>query len=141
MFTGLLDSFQVPAYVENGEIVKNKIDGVSRYDFVYKDKDGYPIIMTGLNRAFDREYWNYGKMISGVLRHRMPIKNIVELIDSLKFTEDNIVTWKAGVKRMLKKYMKSELIGEKCPNCGSDNYFHEAGCDICKDCGFSKKCS
>jgi ribonucleoside-diphosphate reductase alpha chain len=140
-FTGLLDSFQVPQYVENGEIVKNKIDGISRYDFVYKDKDGYPIIMTGLNRAFDREYWNYGKMISGVLRHRMPIKNVVELIDSLKFTEDNIITWKAGVKRILKRYIKPELTGEKCGNCGSSNYFYESGCDICKDCGFSKKCS
>ena len=141
IFTGLLDSFQVPQYVDNGEIVKNKIDGVSRYDFVYKDKDGYPITMTGLNRAFQREHWNYGRMISGVLRHRMPIKNVVELIDSLKFEEDNIVTWKAGVKRMLKKYTKSELTGDKCPNCGSDNYVHEGGCDICKDCGFSKHCS
>jgi ribonucleoside-diphosphate reductase alpha chain len=63
------------------------------------------------------------------------------LIDGLKFEEDNIVTWKAGVKRALKKYLKSELIEEKCPNCGSDRYFHEAGCDICKDCGFSAKCS
>ena len=125
----------------NGEIIKNKIDGVSRYDFVYKDKDGYPIIMTGLNRAFQREHWNYGRMISGVLRHRMPIKNVVDLIDSLKFEEDNIVTWKAGVKRMLKRYIKSEPTGEKCPSCGSDNYVHEAGCDICKDCGYSAKCS
>lgn len=141
LFTGLQDSFQVPAYVDNGEILKNKVDGISRYDFIYKDKDGYPIIMTGLNRAFDREYWNYGKMISGVLRHRMPIKNVVELIDSLKFTEDNIVTWKAGVKRMLKKYLKPEKTGDNCPNCGSVNYFHEAGCDICKDCGYSKHCS
>ena len=141
IFTGLLDSFQVPPYVENGEIVKNKIDGISRYDFVYKDKDGYPIIMTGLNRAFQREHWNYGRMISGVLRHRMPIKNVVDLIDSLKFEEDNIVTWKAGVKRMLKRYIKTELTGEKCPNCGSENYVHEAGCDICKDCGYSAKCS
>ena len=141
IFTGLLDSFQVPPYVENGEIVKNKIDGISRYDFVYKDKDGYPIIMTGLNRAFQREHWNYGRMISGVLRHRMPIKNVVDLIDSLKFEEDNIVTWKAGVKRMLKRYIKTELTGEKCPSCGSENYVHEAGCDICKDCGYSAKCS
>lgn len=141
LFTGLQDSFQVPSYVDNGEIVKNKVDGISRYDFIYKDKDGYPIIMTGLNRAFDREYWNYGKMISGVLRHGMPIKNVVELIDSLKFTEDNIVTWKAGVKRMLKKYVKPEKIGENCPNCGSPNYYHEGGCDICKDCGYSRHCS
>lgn len=141
IFTGLLDSFQVPSYVESGEISKSKIDGISRYDFVYKDKDGYPIIMTGLNRAFDREHWNYGKMISGVLRHRMPIKNVVDLIDSLKFAEDNIVTWKAGVKRMLKKYIKSESMGEKCPNCGSVNYHHVGGCDLCADCGFSKKCS
>ena len=141
IFTGLLDSFQVPSYVESGEISKSKIDGISRYDFVYKDKDGYPIIMTGLNRAFDREHWNYGKMISGVLRHRMPIKNVVDLIDSLKFAEDNIVTWKAGVKRMLKKYIKSESMGEKCPNCGSVNYHHVGGCDLCADCGFSRKCS
>ena len=68
------------------------------------------------------------------------IKNVVELIDSLKFEEDNIVTWKAGVKRMLKRYIKTELTGEKCPSCGSENYVHEAGCDICKDCGFSSKC-
>jgi ribonucleoside-diphosphate reductase alpha chain len=141
IFTGLQDSFPVPNYVENGDILKSKIDGVSRYDFIYKDKDGYPVIMTGLNRAFDRELWNYGKMISGVLRHRMPIKNVVDLIDSLKFTEDNIVTWKAGVKRMLKKYLKAELSDERCPNCGSKNYVHEGGCDICKDCSYSSKCS
>jgi len=141
IFTGLQDSFPVPNYVENGDILKSKIDGISRYDFIYKDKDGYPVIMTGLNRAFDRELWNYGKMISGVLRHRMPIKNVVDLIDSLKFTEDNIVTWKAGVKRMLKKYLKAEASSDRCPNCGSTNYVHEAGCDICKDCSFSSKCS
>ena len=146
IFTGLLDSFPIPHYVENGEIVKSKLDDsngkiVSRYDFVYKDKDDFSVIMTGLNRAFDREYWNYGKMLSGVLRQKMPIKYVIALIDGLKFEEDNIVTWKAGVKRALKKYLKSELIEEKCPNCGSDKYFHEAGCDICKDCGFSAKCS
>ena len=140
IFTGLLDSFQVPQYVDSGEIVKNKVDGVSRYDFVYKDKDGYPVIMSGLNRAFQREHWNYGRMISGVLRHRMPIKNVVELIDSLKFEDDSIVTWKAGVKRMLKRYTKTESTGEVCPKCGSENYVHEAGCDICKDCGYSKQC-
>lgn len=143
IFTGLQEAFPVPYYVESGEIVKTKIDGVSRYDFVYKDKDGYPIIMTGLNRAFDREYWNLGKMISAILRHRMPLKSVVDLIDSLKFVDDHIVTWRGGIKRMIKKYIKADetfTSDEHCPECGSTQYVYEGGCEICKDCGYSKKC-
>lgn len=143
IFTGLQDSFLVPYYVERGEIIKTKIDGISRYDFVYKDKDGYPIIMTGLNRSFNREFWNLGKMISAILRHRMPLKNVVDLIDSLKFTEDHISTWKSGVKRIIKKYIKDDTeydAEDKCPECGSIKYIYEGGCEICKDCGYSRKC-
>jgi ribonucleoside-diphosphate reductase alpha chain len=143
IFTGLQDSFMVPYYVEKGEIIKTKIDGVSRYDFVYKDKDGYPIIMTGLNRSFNREFWNLGKMISAILRHRMPLKNVVDLIDSLKFTEDHISTWKSGVKRIIKRYIKDDEEYNSldvCPSCGSTRYIYEGGCEICKDCGFSRKC-
>lgn len=143
IFTGLLDSFPVPNYVETGWVEKNKNDGKSRYDFIYFDKDGYEQKMIGLSRAFKEEYWNYGKLISGVLRHGMPIPNIVNLVDGLSLS-DNIVSWKSGVKRMLKKYIINDSdSNDKCPMCGNKLTFND-GCLICKDtdekegCGWSK---
>ncbi len=140
LFTGLLDSFNVPSYVEKGEIIKNKEEGISRYDFVYIDKDGYNVIMQGLNRAFNREFWNLGKMMSAILRHRMPLKNVIELVDSLKFIDDSIVTWKQGIKRMIKKYIDDNIkIGDGlCPECNQDTLTYQDGCVVCSTCGYSK---
>jgi len=149
IFTGLLDSFQVPTFVENGWIkkvkeIKKDEEGkdikVSRYDFLYTDKDGYEQEMRGLSRAFDREYWNYGKLMSGILRHGMPLPNVMSLIDSLNLKGDSIVSWKAGVKRMLKPYLKDGeiLSGQVCPDCGAEIKF-ESGCQSCSvNCGWSK---
>lgn len=149
IFTGLLDSFQVPTFVENGWIkkvkeIKKDDEGkdvkVSRYDLVYTDKDGYEQEMRGLSRAFDREYWNYGKLMSGILRHGMPLPNVLSLIDSLNLKGDSIVSWKVGVKRMLKRYLKDgEVVtGQTCPDCGrSDRLKFESGCVSC-ECGWSK---
>ena len=149
IFTGLLESFQVPTFVDNGFIrkvkeTKNDEDGkeikVSRYDLVYVDKDGYEQEMRGLSRAFDREYWNYGKLMSGILRHGMPLPNVQNLIDSLSLRGDSIVSWKSGVKHMLKKYIKDEDVqGQECPQCHSTTDLkNESGCLTCSNCGWSK---
>jgi len=143
IFTGLLESFFIPSYVDQGWIIKNKDKkGKSRYDFIYIDRDSYEQDMRGLSRAFNKEYWNYGKLISGVIRHGMPIPNVINLIDSLDMP-DTIVSWKGGVKRMLKKYIKGDESQEICPICGNKTTFSE-GCLICADteekpgCGWSK---
>ena len=149
IFTGKLDSFQVPTFVESGWIKKNKEtkkddDGKeyksSRYDFVYVDKDGYEQEMRGLSRAFDREYWNYGKMCSAILRHGMPIPSTINLIDSLYLNGDSVVSWKSGIKRMLKKYIidGENVQGQKCPECGNTELKFESGCVQCPKCGWSR---
>jgi len=142
VFTGNLDNFQVPTFVDRGWIVKekDKRTGKSRYDLHYTDKDGYEQEMRGLSRAFDREYWNTGKLISGILRHGMPIPNALNLIDTLDLDGDTITSWKSGVKRMLKKYIKDDTIakGQVCPNCGNENLKFTEGCLLCQDCGWSK---
>ena len=149
MFTGLFESFQVPTFVNGGQIRKIKEtkkdeDGkeykVSRYDFLYVDKDGYEQEMRGLNRAFDREFWNYGKILSGTLRHGMPTQHVLNLIDSLNLKGDSIVSWKSGVKRMLKKYIidGQSITGEKCPECGNTELKYESGCVQCDNCGWSR---
>ena len=143
IFTGLSDSFIIPKYVEKGKIVKIKggdKDGKNRYDVIFIDKDGYEITLPALNRAFNTEYWNIAKMLSAVLRHGMPILNVINLIDTLKLDGDYLGTWKAGVKRMLKKYIKD---GEKpqdniCPECGSNQVIFTEGCLKCLQCNWSK---
>ena len=143
VFTGLLENFNVPIYVEKGKIrrVKTKEMKESRYDFIYKDKDGFEQEMKGLSRAFNREYWNIAKMVSGVIRHGMPLPNVINLIDSLNFGDnDTIVSWKVGLKRMLKQYIDDGTVeekGEKCSNCGAILVFSE-GCKKCLQCGNSK---
>jgi ribonucleoside-diphosphate reductase alpha chain len=145
IFTGLADSFIIPNWVEKGMIRKEKIKSkdnelISRYDFIYTDKEGYEVIMTGLNRAFEREYWNIGKMTSALLRHHIHMPSVIRIIESLKLDGDVMGTWKKGMIRMLKKYVKddSEKGDEACKGCGSHNLVYKEGCVNCLDCGWSK---
>ena len=145
IFTGKLENGlkDLPSSVKECEVVKNivEIDGKrrKRYDIEYVDNQGEKHIHPGLNHAFNPEYWNYAKFISGVMRHRMPLKYIYELIDSLTFSEDHINTWKNGVGRVIKRFIKD---GEKgsgvCPECGSENLEYKGGCLVCMSCGNSK---
>ncbi|WP_236975904.1 adenosylcobalamin-dependent ribonucleoside-diphosphate reductase [Membranihabitans maritimus] len=143
IFTGKMeDSFNLPSFVNKGWVIKNKTDkGNSRYDFQFIDKDGYRITIEGLSRSFDKEYWNYAKLISGVLRHNMPIEDVVDLIIGLNLYDENINTWKNGVARALKKYILDgvEVSDKKCPNCEDPKgLVYEEGCLTCKSCGYSK---
>ena len=145
IFTGKVDEdvLPIPKSIKKGRIIKVKVKstGRSRYDFEYTDKQGYPVRFYGLNRMFNEEFWNYAKLISGILRHRMPIETIVSLIGSLHVEEDSINTWKNGIERALKKYIPDGTkvtSGKKCEACGSSNLIYQEGCLICKDCGSSK---
>ncbi|MCK5814908.1 MAG: adenosylcobalamin-dependent ribonucleoside-diphosphate reductase [Flavobacteriaceae bacterium] len=144
IFTGLADDedgILIPRWVEKGVIIKNKEgDGNSRYDFQYENKRGYKTTIEGLSHKFDPEYWNYAKLISGTLRHGMPIDKIVKLIQSLQLDSESISTWKNGVQRTLKRYVEdgTEVEGHTCENCNSNNLIYQEGCLTCKDCGSSK---
>jgi len=142
LFTGLADKFYIPNNVESGEIVRNKKDGKTRYDFTYKDKDGYAVTMEGLNRAFDREFWNTSKLISAFLRHRIHLPSVIDLIDTLQLDYNNDVfgTWKSGVKRTIKKYINSTVVDESCPICGAvaPDLTYVEGCKTCRKCSWSK---
>lgn len=143
VFTGKAeDSFVIPAYVDKGWVLKNKNEaGKSRYDFQYYDKDGYRITIEGLSRSFNKEYWNYAKLISGVLRHGMPLPHVVDLIENLNLYNDSINTWKTGVERALKKFIPdgTEAIDKHCNECGDPSgLYYEEGCLKCKNCGHSK---
>lgn len=143
IFTGIADDeegIMLPKAVTEGKIVKHYDgDGNSRYDFQFQNKRGFKTTVEGLSYKFDKEYWNYAKLISGVLRHGMPVHQAVELVASMEFDNENINTWKNGVERALKKYIPNgtEATGEKCENCGSPVVYQE-GCLICKTCGTSK---
>lgn len=143
IFTGLNDDEDgiiLPRWVNEGVIIKNKeADGTSRYDFQYKNQRGYKTTIEGLSHKFNPEYWNYAKLISGTLRHGMPIENVVDLINSLDLDEA-INTWKNGVARALKRYVPDGTLAQKskCPNCGSTNQQYLEGCLTCKDCGASR---
>ena len=140
IFLGKAEDFLLPPYIEKGVITKEKIKGeASRYDFRYTDKDGYDVLMQGLSRSFDKEYWNYARLISGILRHGMPIQYVVELVQNLNVEEESINTWKNGIARALKKYVPDGVVDEKekCPNCGEKLVF-EDGCKHCRNCGYSK---
>ena len=140
IFLGRLENFFVAPFVESGWIIKNKDENdKTRYDFQYVDKQGYKTTMEGLSRSFSPEFWNYAKLISGVLRHGMPITQVVNLIQNLNVEEENINSWKNGIARALKRYIPNGTIdeNEKCPNCGSNLVF-EDGCKHCRDCGYSK---
>lgn len=142
IFTGIADEeiFPIPKSIIKGKIIKNKDDdGNTRYDFQYTDKYGYKKTMGGLSHMFKPEFWNYAKLISGVLRHEMPIADVVNLIQSLRLDSESINNWKNGVERALKKYIPNGTKAKgKCGECGSENLVYEEGCLICKDCGSSK---
>lgn len=143
IFTGIADDeegIMLPKAVTEGKIVKHYDEqGNSRYDFQFCNKRGFKTTVEGLSYKFDKEYWNYAKLISGVLRHGMPVHQAVELVASMEFDNENINTWKNGVERALKKYIPNgtEANGEKCEHCGSPLVYQE-GCLICKACGYSK---
>ncbi len=142
IFTGLADEeiFPIPKSILKGKIIKIKDeDGKSRYDFQYTDKYGYKKTIGGLSHMFKPEFWNYAKLISGVLRHEMPIADVVNLVSSLNLNSESINNWKNGVERALKRYIPNGTKAKgKCGECGSENLVYEEGCLICKDCGSSK---
>jgi ribonucleoside-diphosphate reductase alpha chain len=142
IFTGLADEeiFPIPKTIIKGKIIKMRMDdGKTRYDFQYTDKYGYKKTIEGLSHMFKPEFWNYAKLISGVLRHEMPIADVVSLVQSLKLDSESINNWKSGVERALKKYIPNGTKAKgKCGECGSHNLVYEEGCLICKDCGSSK---
>lgn len=143
IFTGLADDEEgiaLPRWVNDGVIIKNRDEnGKSRYDFQFKNLRGYKTTIEGLSHKFNPEFWNYAKLISGTLRHGMPIQNVVELINRLELDSESINNWKAGVARALKRYIAdgTEAAG-KCSNCSSDQVVYQEGCLICKNCGSSK---
>ncbi len=144
IFTGKedVDVLPIPKTIDKGFIIKSRhADGTKRYDFRYIDKYGYGTTFEGLSRIFDTEFWNYAKLISGVLRHGMPIPDVVNLVSSLRLDSENINTWKNGVERTLRKYIPNGTRPKKgtvCPECDSVNLMFQEGCLTCQDCGNSK---
>ncbi len=144
IFTGLQDDEEgivLPKTVTKGKIIKQtNADGSHRYDFQFENKRGYKTTVEGLSEKFNPEYWNYAKLISGVLRYRMPIDHVIKLVSSLQLKSESINTWKNGVERALKKYIVdgTEAIGQKCPNCGQETLVYQEGCLTCKNCGASR---
>jgi ribonucleoside-diphosphate reductase alpha chain len=144
IFTGLQDDDEgivLPKTVTKGKIIKQtNEDGTHRYDFQFENKRGYKTTVEGLSDKFNPEYWNYAKLISGVLRYRMPIDHVIKLVGSLQLKSETINTWKNGVERALKKYIVdgTEATGQKCPSCGNESLVYQEGCLICKSCGASR---
>jgi len=143
IFTGRAeDSFSILSHVDKGWVIRNKSqDGRARYDFQYEDKDGYKTTIEGLSRTFNQEYWNYAKLISGVLRHGMPIAFVVEMVANLHLSDESLNTWKNGVQRALKRYIPdgTKVSGKSCPECSSEEGMaFKEGCLTCLDCGYSK---
>ena len=143
IFTGLVDDDvrPIPRAVTMGKILKVKDANGTRYDFQWVDKFGYTNTLGGISHMFDKEYWNYAKLISGVLRNNMPILDVVNLVAGLELDSETINTWKNGVERALKRYIPDGTEAEKgeaCSKCGSDALVYQEGCLVCKDCGYSK---
>lgn len=143
IFTGrAVDTFRLPDYVDRGWVMKNKgADGHNRYDFQFLDHEGYRVTIEGLSRSFNKEYWNYAKLLSGVIRHGMPILKVIDLIEGLNVEDEFINTWKNGVIRALKKYIPdgTQATNSTCPDCGDhDGLLYKEGCLICKSCGYSE---
>ena len=144
IFTGLQDDDEgivLPKTVVKGKIIKQtNEDGSHRYDFQFENKRGYKTTVEGLSEKFNPEYWNYAKLISGVLRYRMPIDHVIKLVGSLQLKDESINTWKNGVERALKKYVAdgTQAKGQKCPVCGHESLIYQEGCLICTNCGASR---
>ena len=142
VFTGKIedDAMFIPPKITKGSILKvREEDGSKRYDFQYTDRYGYTNTIGGISRLFDESFWNYAKLISGVLRYNMPIEKVVSLIDGLHLDDENINTWKNGVKRALKQYIEDGTRSKgKCPQCGQENMAYQNGCLTCMSCGYSK---
>jgi len=143
IFTGKADDFYLPPWVEKGWVIKVKRKSENedtRYDFQFADKQGYKVTIEGLSRSFDQVYWNYAKLISGVLRHGMPLPYVIDLIGNLDTNDDTINTWKNGVVRSLKRYIPdgTEALGTTCPECGEKAVIYQDGCLTCTNCGYSK---
>ena len=144
IFTGLQDDDEgivLPKTVTKGKIIKQVDEnGRKRYDFQFENKRGYKTTVEGLSEKFNPEYWNYAKLISGVLRYRMPIEHVIRLVSSLQLKSESINSWKNGVERALKKYITdgTEAKGQKCPVCGQETLVYQEGCLICKNCGASR---
>jgi len=141
IFTGKADDFYLPPFVKKGWVIKNKEnEDDTRYDFQYEDKQGYKTTIEGLSRSFDEEYWNYAKLISGILRHGMPLPYAVDLISNLRLDSDSINTWKNGVVRALKKFIPEGTLAPevKCTKCGAASVIYTEGCLKCTNCGESK---
>ena len=144
IFTGIADDEEgilLPKSVNTGFIVKSKDhEGNSRYDFQFCNKRGFKTTVEGLSYKFNKEFWNYAKLISGVLRQGMPVEQVVKLISGLQFDSESISSWKNGVERSLKKYISdgTKANGIKCENCGAHSVIYQEGCLICTDCGSSK---
>ncbi len=144
IFTGLADEdegIMLPKTVTDGKIIKTKDeDGKTRYDFQFVNKRGFKTTVEGLSHKFDPEYWNYAKLISGVLRYGMPIDQVIKLVGGLQLNNESINTWKVGVERALKKYIPDGTLleGQTCPSCGQKALVYQEGCLSCKSCGYSR---
>ncbi|MFZ4400840.1 MAG: adenosylcobalamin-dependent ribonucleoside-diphosphate reductase [Bacteroidales bacterium] len=142
VFTGKAEGFYLPSWVNKGIVIRHKEGNEkARYDFQFEDKEGYKVTIEGLSRSFDKEYWNYAKLISGILRHGMPLTSAVDLISNLTLEINSINTWKNGVVRALKKYIPdgTAAIEASCPECGAKGgLIYKEGCLACKHCGYSK---
>ena len=143
IFTGKAeDTFRLPDYVHSGWVIKAFEEGkTNRYDFQFMDREGYRVTIEGLSRSFNQEFWNYAKLISGVLRHGMPIPLVVDLIEGLNVEQDYINTWKNGVVRALKQFIPDgvKVKGKDCENCHSkEGLVYKEGCLICMECGHSE---
>lgn len=158
IFTGILESFPVPPKVEKGQIIKVKDGDVKRYNFIYKDRDGFNVTMEGISRVFNEAYWDYAKLISALLRHNVHLPSVINILDSLRMDGDLLGTWKAGIRRILKSYISEEHIMQlkkesedikdfdkstgmaKCPKCGQYTYQVTGGCPQCVNdtCGYGK---
>ena len=141
IFTGLADDeegIMLPKTVEKGSLIKSyDSDGRKHYDFQFKNKRGFKMTLEGLDSKFEPEYWNYAKLISGVLRYGMPITQVIKLVQEMELNNESINTWKNGVARALKKYLPNgtEVKGQECPNCGSETLVYQEGCLLCANCG------
>jgi ribonucleoside-diphosphate reductase alpha chain len=144
IFTGLADDEEgilLPKTVHEGKIIKTMDEhGNKRYDFQFVNKRGYKTTVEGLSHKFDKEFWNYAKLISGVLRYGMPIDQVIKLVSGLQLDNESINTWKVGVERALKKYIPdgTQIKEQACPSCGQKALVYQEGCLTCKSCGYSK---